>query len=205
MIGTCGSLSAITALTGSRDLSAGDTLLPVINLEEIKMTVEFNKEFNEEVLVILEDMCQTFLESVPFQLATRLTEKYPELGHFSVMQAVDRFVQPDGDGSRDKAKEWLEFRARDITEAFEAEFNQDEDLDEDDDYPDYEDSQEEGGRYFHRNIVFKSDPTEVMRVQFCRWDDYIENDPEDEATFFYGLSPDVAVVGYDGGDWMIVE
>ena len=177
------------------------------------MTVEFNKEFQEEVLVILEDMCQTFLESVPFQLATRLTEKYPELGHFTTMQAVDRFIQPDGDGSRDKAREWFEFRTRDISSAFEAEFNQDGDLDEDDDeYVEHVEQVEEEGkfswespRYFHRNIVFKSDPTEVMRVQFCRWDDYIENDPEDEATFFYGLSPDVAVVGYDGGDWVIVE
>jgi hypothetical protein len=165
---------------------------------------EFNKEFQEEVLTILEAMCQEFLESVPFKVATQLTEKYPELGHYSVMQAVDRFVQPDGDGSRDKAKEWLEFRKQDITTAFEAEFNQDEEEDVEQVEEEWKFSWE-SPRYFHRNIVFKSDPTEVMNVQFCRWNDYKENDPEDEATFFYGLSPEVAIVGYDNGDWMIVE
>ena len=176
------------------------------------MTMEFNKEFSEEVLVILEDMCQTFLESVPYQLATRLTEKYPDLGHFSVMQAVDRFIQPDGDGSRDKAREWFEFRTRDIASAFEAEFNQDdEDLDEDDDefVAHVEEVEKEGrseaeSRYFHRTIQWKDDGS-INHVQFCRFDDYREGDPEDEATFFYGLSPDIAVTGFDGGDWVIIQ
>ncbi len=176
------------------------------------MSVEFNKEFNEEVLVILEDMCQTFLESVPYQLATRLTEKYPDLGHFSVMQAVDRFIQPDGDGSRDKAREWFEFRTRDIASAFEAEFNQDdEDLDEDDDefVAHVEEVEKEGrseaeSRYFHRTIQWKDDWS-TYYVQFCRFDDCIEDSAEDQATFFYGISPDLAVAGYDGGDWVIIQ
>ena len=103
--------------------------------------VQFDGQFAEKVLVHLEAMCQEFLESIPFKLATKLTEEHPDLGHYSVMQAIDRFVQPDGDGSRDKAKEWLEFRTRDITAAFEAEFNQDEDDDdEDDDWDDDDNS-----------------------------------------------------------------
>jgi len=193
-------------------LSAGDTLLPVINVEESVMTMEFNKEFSEEVLVILEDLCQTFLESVPYQLATRLTEKYPDLGHFTVMQAVDRFIQPDGDGSRDKAHEWFQFRTRDIALAFEAEFNQDDDdLDEDDDeyVAHVEEVEKEGrseaeSRYFHRTIQWKDDGS-INHVQFCRFDNYIEDSVEDQATFFYGLSPDIAVAGYDGGDWVIIQ
>ena len=103
--------------------------------------VQFDGQFAEKVLVHLEAMCQEFLESIPFKLATKLTEEHPDLGHYSVMQAIDRFVQPDGDGSRDKAKEWLEFRTRDITAAFEAEFNQDEDDDDrDDDWDDDDNS-----------------------------------------------------------------
>jgi len=173
--------------------------------------MEFNKEFSEEVLIVLEDLCQNFLESVPYQLATRLTEKYPDLGHFTVMQAVDRFIQPDGDGSRDKAHEWFQFRTRDIKEAFEAEFNQDDDLDEDDDeyVAHVEEVEEEGrseweSRYFRRNIQFKDDGT-ITNVQFCRFHDYDENSFEDQRTFYYGLSPDEAVVGYDGGDWVIIQ
>jgi len=162
---------------------------------------EFNKEFSEEVLVILEDMCQTFLESVPYQLATRLTEKYPDLGHFTVMQAVDRFIQPDGDGSRDKAHEWFQFRTRDIASAFEAEFNQDDDdLDEDDD----ELVEETESRYFHRTIQWKDDGS-INHVQFCRFDNYIEDSVEDQATFYYGLDPSLAVAGFDGGDWVIIQ
>jgi hypothetical protein len=176
------------------------------------MSVEFNGKFSEEVLVILEDLCQTFLESVPYQLATRLTEKYPDLGHFSVMQAVDRFIQPDGDGSRGKAREWFEFRTRDIASAFEAEFNQDDDdLDEDDDeYVAHVEVVEEEGRseaesrYYHRTIQWKDDGS-INHVQFCRFDDYVEDSVEDQATFYYGLSPDKAVVGYDGGDWVIIQ
>jgi len=101
--------------------------------------VQFDGQFAEKVLVHLEAMCQEFLESIPYKLATKLTEEHPDLGHYSVMQAVDRFVQPDGDGSRDKAKEWLDFRTRDITAAFEAEFNQD---DEDDDWDEDDNSDE---------------------------------------------------------------
>lgn len=213
--------------------------------------VQFDGQFAEKVLVHLEAMCQEFLESIPYKLATQLTEEHPDLGHYSVMQAVDRFVQPDGDGSRDKAKEWLGFRTRDITAAFEAEFNQDDeddDCDEDDNSDEYvahADAVEREGmfdaeeakfdaytrhtydanytrpmllselaeiqrkaerksRYFWRTIRWHDNGLEE-RVQFCQYDDYIEDSLEDQATHYYGESPDVAVVGYGNDEWVIVE
>ena len=61
-----------------------------------------------------------------------------------------------------------------------------------------------GSRYYRRNIQFKDDAT-VLNVQFCKWDDYIEGDAEDEATFFYGLAEKDAIIGYDNGDWVITQ
>ena len=87
------------------------------------MTVEFNtQEFRKEVLVHLETLCQEFLESIPFAMAELITKDYPELNHSVVMNAVSVFVEPDGDGSRDKAEEWFQFRSRDISKAFEQKF-----------------------------------------------------------------------------------
>lgn len=202
--------------------------------------VQFDSQFAEKVLVHLEAMCQEFLESIPFQLANKLTEEHPDLSHYSVMQAVDRFIQPDGDGSRDKAKEWLDFRTRDITAAFEAEFNQDDDDDgdDDDDWDDDDNSDEyvahveeveeearfdahtrpmliaqiaearreseRQSRYFWRTIRWRDNGLEE-RVRFCQFDDYVEGSKEDEGTFFYGESPDTAVVGYGNDQWVIVE
>jgi hypothetical protein len=62
---------------------------------------------------------------------------------------------------------------------------------------------ERKSRYFWRTIRWHDNGLEE-RVQFCQYDDYIENSVEDQATHYYGESPDVAVVGYGNDEWVIV-
>ena len=62
---------------------------------------------------------------------------------------------------------------------------------------------ERQSRYFWRTIRWRDNGLEE-RVQFCQYDDYIEDSLEDQATFYYGESPDVAVVGYGNDEWVIV-
>lgn len=149
----------------------------------------FDSEFATFVRKELDELCTEFINNVAYEMANRVQKEHPDLAHFNIMNAISKVVRPS-DGSEDKACEWFEMTERDISAAFSEEFS-----DEDDD---------DSGRYFRRNVQFKDDG-EVRNLQFCRWDDYIEGDPEDEATFFYGLSLEQAVVGYDGGDWVIVE
>lgn len=63
---------------------------------------------------------------------------------------------------------------------------------------------ERRSRFFWRTIRWKDNGLEE-RVRFCQFDDYVEGSKEDEGTFFYGESPDVAVVGYGNDEWVIVE
>lgn len=62
---------------------------------------------------------------------------------------------------------------------------------------------ERQSRYFWRTIRWRDNGLEE-RVQFCQYDDYIEDSLEDQATHYYGESPDVAVVGYGNDEWVIV-
>lgn len=149
---------------------------------------QFDRAFSAEVLAHLEDLCQDFQATVNHKLADRIQEDHPELSHSQIVDAIGRFIRVDGDGSQDKAERWFEFSARDIASAFEDQF-EDEDADND--------------RYFWRTIRWHDNGLEE-HVRFCRFDDYREGDPEDENTFFYGLSPEVAVVGHGNDEWVIV-
>jgi hypothetical protein len=133
---------------------------------------------------------------VTHKLADKIQEDHPELSHSQIVDAIGRFIRVDGDGSQDKAEHWFQFSARDIASAFEDQF---EDEDEDDDW----DEEEDNDRYFWRTVRWHDNGLEE-RVRFCRFDDYREGDPEDEDTFFYGISPDVAVVGHGNDEWVIV-
>jgi hypothetical protein len=62
---------------------------------------------------------------------------------------------------------------------------------------------ERQSRFFWRTIRWHDNGLEE-RVRFCQFDDYVEGSKEDEGTFFYGESPDVAVVGYGNDEWVIV-
>ena len=62
---------------------------------------------------------------------------------------------------------------------------------------------ERQSRFFWRTIRWHDNGLEE-RVRFCQFDDYVEGSKEDEGTFFYGESPDVAIVGYGNDEWVIV-
>ena len=62
---------------------------------------------------------------------------------------------------------------------------------------------ERQSRFFWRTIRWKDNGLEE-RVRFCQFDDYVEGSKEDEDTFFYGESPDTAVIGYGNDQWVIV-
>jgi hypothetical protein len=175
---------------------------------------QFDRAFSAEVLAHLEGLCQDFQATVTHKLADKIQEDHPELSHSQIVDAIGRFIRVDGDGSQDKAEHWFQFSVRDIASAFEDQF---EDEDEDDDWDDddnsdayvahYEQVEQEGmsenDRYFWRTIRWHDNGLEE-RVRFCRFDDYREGDPEDADTFFYGISPEVAVVGHGNDEWVIV-
>lgn len=86
----------------------------------------FNRQFAGMVVGELEKLCQKFLESVPYELACKVQEQYPQLPHSIIMDAISKFVLPDGDGSREKAVIWFEFTKSDVIDAFEQEFCEEE-------------------------------------------------------------------------------
>lgn len=86
----------------------------------------FNRDFASMVVGELEKLCQEFLESIPYELACKVQEQYPELSHSNIMDAIGKFIQPDGDGSREKATVWFEFTKSDVVAAFEQEFSEEE-------------------------------------------------------------------------------
>jgi hypothetical protein len=84
----------------------------------------FDRQFATMVVDELEKLCQQFLETVPYELACKVQEQHPQLSHSNIMDAINQFVQPDGDGSREKATIWFEFSNADVISAFEQEFNE---------------------------------------------------------------------------------
>lgn len=191
------------------------------------MSKRFNDEFATFVRKQLDEWCTEFINGVAYEMANRIQKEHPDLAHSNIMDAISKVVRPS-DGSDDKACEWFEFNERDISSAFAEEFP-DED---DDDTFDAEEAKfdaytrhtydanytrpmllselaeiqrkaERQSRYFWRTIRWRDNGLEE-RVQFCQYDDYVADSLEDQATFFYGESPDVAVVGYGNDEWVIV-
>lgn len=156
------------------------------------MSQRFDGDFAAFVRSQLDELCTEFINSVPYAMADIIQKKYPELAHSNIMDAISRIARPS-DGAEEKSLEWFETSERNISCEFEEEFP---DEDEDDDWDE--------SRYYRRNVMFRDEDI-AHNLQFCRFDDYIEDSLEDQATFFYGLSPELAVPGYGTDEWVIVE
>jgi len=182
------------------------------------MSQRFDGDFATFVRKELDNLCTEFINSIPYAMANIIQEKYPDLSHSNIMDAMGRIARPS-DGAEEKSLEWFETSERNISCEFEEEFPDEDDFyDDDDDWDDDDNSDayvahverveqdgksEAESRFFWRTVRWHDNGLEE-RVRFCRFDDYREGDPEDEDTFFYGESPDVAVVGYGNDEWVIV-
>ena len=192
----------------------------------------FDGEFAKFVRKQLDELCTEFTNNVAYEMANLIQKAHPDLAHSNIMDAISKVVRPS-DGAEDKACEWFEFNERDISSAFAEEFPDEDDWTYDDDNSDayvaHVDEVEEErvrfdthtrplliaeiaearreserqSRFFYRTIRWKDNGLEE-RVRFCQYDDYVADSLEDQATFFYGESPDVAVVGYGNDEWVIV-
>lgn len=194
------------------------------------MSQRFDGDFATFVRKELDNLCTEFINSVPYAMANIIQQKYPDLAHSNIMDAVGRIARPS-DGAEEKSLEWFETSERNISCEFEEEFPDEDDFyDEDDDWDDDDNSESEKEQMRQSYEVAKSleERRPDIYTRYIRWlsgddcgyDEFVyfsskgsqpgeeysgENDPDDELIHFYGLSPEDAVPGYTNGEWVIVR
>jgi hypothetical protein len=104
------------------------------------MSQRFDGDFATFVRKELDNLCTEFINSIPYAMANIIQEKYPDLSHSNIMDAMGRIARPS-DGAEEKSLEWFETSERNISCEFEEEFPDEDDFyDDDDDWDDDDNS-----------------------------------------------------------------